>query len=231
MEKTPGNYGEESWAAVFGDFIFSPDVEDAAALMRIAQIAAVSETPFIGQASPKIFGVESLAETPDADDWKTSQNSSEGKLWAMLREMPESAYLGLTIPRILARMPYGAKNDPTENFAFEELDSPPYHNHYLWANGIFASALVLAQSFREAGSWEMERLVQDIDDVPMHLYKENGETKIKPGAEIVMTQKAAEKIIGQGLMPLISFRDSDRIRLARLQSVSASSESLRGKWS
>jgi type VI secretion system protein ImpC len=128
-------------------------------------------------------------------------------------------------------MPYGAKSEPTENFAFEELDSSPDHNHYLWANGIFACALVLAQSFREAEGWEMERLVQDIDAVPMHMYKENGETKIKPGAEIVMTQKAAEKIIGHGLMPLISFRDSDRLRLARLQSVASSAESLRGKWS
>jgi type VI secretion system protein ImpC len=76
----------------------------------------------------------------------------------------------------------------------------------------------------------MERFAQDLENLPVHIYKEAGETKIKPGAELVMTQNAAEKIMEHGLMPLISFKDSDRVRLARLQSISSHSYTLRGKW-
>jgi type VI secretion system protein ImpC len=228
-EETPGNYVDESWAAVFADFAFNPDVDDVAALMRVAEACADSDTPFIAQASAKILGVESLADAPDPREWRFSEVDSAEKLWTMLRDLPEAAYLGLTIPRLMLRMPYGEKNDPTENFSFEELDAAPVHNQYLWANSIFACAVLLAESFR-SGGWEMERFAQDLENLPVHIYKEAGETKIKPGAELVMTQNAAEKIMEHGLMPLISFKDSDRVRLARLQSISSNSSTLRGKW-
>lgn len=230
-EKTAGNYVDESWAAVCADFVFSPNVDDTATLMRIAQIAAATETPFIAGAGSKMLGVESLAETPDSSEWRISQDTSEGKLWAMLRDLPEAPFVGLAIPRFLARMPYGAKSDPTEHFSFEELNIlAPEHDFYLWSNPAFACALLLAQSFSEGG-WEMEKgFNQDIENLPMHLYKKDGETKIKPCAEVEMTQKGADKILENGLMPLISFRDSDRVKLGRLQSISDSSTSLRGKW-
>lgn len=229
-EKTRGNYGDESWAAVCANYVFDPNVDDAAALMRIAQIAADSETPFIAQAGSKILGVESIADNADAGDWKLTTGSTEAKLWTMLRDMPEAPYVGLAIPRLLARVPYGAKSEPTETFSFEELSASPEHDFYLWTNPAFACAVLLAESFRASG-WEMERgFAQDIENLPMHFYKENGENKAKPCAEIVMTQNGAEKIIGQGLMPLISFRDMDKVKLGRFQSISSSSTALPGKW-
>lgn len=231
-EKTRGSYVDESWAAVCADYVFNPDVDDTAALMRIAQIAADSETPFIAAASPKIFGIESLAETPDSRDWQISENTSEGKLWAMLRAMPEAEYVGLALPRMLIRMPYGAKSDPTENFSFEELNEfAPEHEFYLWANPAFACALLLAQSF-SANGWEMDqRFSQDVENLPLHMYKINGETKSKPCAETEMTQSAAERILEEGFMPLISYRDHDLVKLGRFQSIASSEKGLQGKWS
>ena len=229
-EKTVGMKDDESWALVCGNYTFNPDVDDIAALMRITEVAANADTPFIAQASPKILGIESLAETPDPSDWNLSANTSEGKLWAMLRDLPEASYLGLTIPRLMVRMPYGAKSDPTETFSFEELEASPEHSHYLWANSAFACALLLAQSFSSSG-WEMgQGLSQEIDNLPMHMYRADGETKVKPCAEVVMTLNAAEKILEHGLMALLSFRDSDRVRLARFQSIASPIKSLRGRW-
>jgi type VI secretion system protein ImpC len=132
---------------------------------------------------------------------------------------------------IYGAVPYGEKSEPTENFSFEELDAAsPAHKDYLWANPAFLCAMLLAQLFRESG-WDMTPgTARDIDDLPMHMYRTAGETKITPGAEVVMTLAAAEKILEQGLMPLISYRDSDRVRLARFQSISAPPKSLDGKW-
>ena len=227
-EKTAGTFGDESWAAVCANYVFKSDVDDTAALMRIAEACADSKTPFVAQADSEILGVKSFADEPDAANWKVAEDAPEAKLWAMLRGLPEASYLGLAVPRVLARLPYGAKTEPTETFAFEE--STTEHNQYLWANPSFACALLLAQSFRAFG-WEMgRRMAQDIDDLPMHIYKADGETAIKPGAEIFMTQNAAEKILEQGLMPLVSFRDSDRVRLVRFQSIAFPASALRGKW-
>lgn len=230
-EKTRGSYTDESWAAVCADYVFNFDVDDTALLMRVAQIAAASETPFIAAASSKLFGIASLANTPETSDWTISETSTKGKLWTMLRDLPEAGYVGLAVPRFLARMPYGTKSEPTENFAFEELnEAAPEHEYFLWANPAFACALLLANSFTQSG-WEMKRrFSQDVEDLPLYVYKENGETKTKSCAETLMTQAAAERILEQGLMPLISFRDTDRVKLGRFQSISRNDESLQGRW-
>ncbi len=77
----------------------------------------------------------------------------------MLRDLPEASYVGLTIPRFMARLPYGASTEPAESFDFEEFSgSVAEHNHYLWANSAFTCALLLAKSFSAAG-WEMKPVI------------------------------------------------------------------------
>lgn len=221
---------DKSFAAVFGNYNFTPNVDDAAALMRIAKISRAFETPFISHGRPDFLGAKSLAETPDSDDWHLAENSPAAKLWAMLRALPEAASLGLAVPRFMARLPYGADSEPTEHFAFEELTAPFKHEEYLWANPCFAIALLFAQSFTAYG-WELKRgFVQDIENLPMHLYTEAGAKEIKPCSEAILSQKAADKILDNGLMPIVSFRDRDTVRLLKLQSISDPPQYVVGKW-
>ena len=221
---------ENDWTLVCGNFAFEPSVDDAATLMRIAKIAQTSETPFIAQAGARILGIESLAETLESDDWGLPEDSNEGKLWEMLRSLPEASYVGLTLPRFLGRMPYGAKSDRVEAFSFEEILTPDDNRNYLWTNSSFACALLLAQSF-SLYEWELsENLVRDIDNLPLYVYKDTSQTIAKPITEVALRVNAAEKIIEHGLMPFVSFRDTDRIRLARFQSIASPPTVLKGKW-
>ena len=230
VEKTRRNSSQESWSAICANFAFKPDVDDIAILMRVAEIARDANAPFITQADSEILGVESLANTSDARHWSLPSDSPAAKLWSMLRALREASYLGLAIPRLMMRLPYGAKTEPIETFSFEELTTATGSENYLWANPSFACALLLAQSFTLYG-WEMKgRLLQDVEDLPMHIYKSEGETIIKPCAELFMTLKMAEKILEAGLMPLLSFRDSNRVRIAGFQSITLPSTPLNGKW-
>lgn len=218
----------ESWAVVLGNYGFAPNVDDIAALMRISQIAAASNTPFISHIRPDILGVNSLFEHSGSKDWIISEDSNEWKLWNTLRAAKESEFLGMAMPRFLARLPYGKDTDPTEVFSFEEFDGD--HNHYLWSNPAFACAFLLAKSFRKNG-WEMaENIGREIEGLPMHVYTEDSETKTKPCAEISMTEAGLQKMIDAGVMPLVSFRDSDRVRVGSFQSIALSEERIRGKW-
>lgn len=220
----------ETWAVACGNYAFSVNVDDIAALIRLAKIANSANTPFISHLKPNILGIKSMAETPDPHDWAISNQSNEGKLWATFRGLPESSYIGLAIPRLLARLPYGAETEPTETFSFEEFNGAFSHDDYLWFNPCFACALLLAQSFSRLG-WQMvQSFSQDIDDLPLHFFQENGETKTKPGAEVVLTQTACETILELGLMPFLSFRNSDTVRLARFQSVALPLSSIKGRW-
>ena len=218
------------WAVVCGDYTFKLNVDDVAVLIRLAKLGNVANTPFISHVRPEMFGFDSFDLDSVSDRWCVTEDSTEGKLWETLRSLSEANYLGLMSPRYLTRLPYGEKTEPTESFYFEELTELNEHEQYLWANPSFVCALLLAQSFQKYG-WEMEQnLIQDLDNLPIHLFQENGEAKTKPCAEIVMTQNNCEILLEQGLMPLISFRNSDRVRLGRFQSIALDSSVLSGRW-
>ena len=222
--------GADPWSLVCGNFEFELNVEDAATLIRIAKLASTANAPFISSVKPQMLGIDSLAETPSPSDWDYEDESDEGKLWTMLRTISEAPYLGLMAPRFLARLPYGAKTEPLEVFDFEEFSETKQHDKYLWTNASYACALLFAQSYAASG-WEMsQKLVQELDGLPVYLYKENTETITKPCAETQLTENACEILLDQGLMPLISFRDTDRIRVARFQSIAFPMKPLRGRW-
>lgn len=230
ISETDNQNGGEPWAFVCGNFAFCPTIEDVAVLIRLAKIASLADAPFLSHIRPEILGIKSFIESPNYEKWNFSDSTDAAKLWATLRSLPESEYLGLMIPRFLVRLPYGAETEPLDSFAFEEFAENPIHEQYLWANSSFACALLLAQSYREYG-WEMGRaLKQDIDGLPIHIYQLDGETITKPCAEIVLTQIACEKMMEYGLMPLLSFRNTDRVRLARFQSITSPVTVLKGKW-
>lgn len=231
ISETTDQIGGDSWAFVCGNYAFSPTVEDIAVLIRIAKISALANAPFISHIRPDILGIHSIYKSPNYEDWNFSTDTNEAKLWATIRSLPESEYLGLTIPRFLARLPYGNKTEPLDNFEFEEFIDNPVHDQYLWSNSSFICALLLAQSFR-LNNWEMgNTLNQDVENLPIHIYEADGEIITKPCAEVVFTQTACEKLMDYGLMPLLSFRDTDRVRLARFQSISNPVTKLKAKWS
>ncbi len=220
----------EPWAVVCGNYGFSAKVEDIATLMRIAQIGNAANTPFISHICPDLLGVKSLAESPSSGSWNISENSVEWKLWMALRDKKESEYLGMAMPRFLARLPYGNDTDPTEAFAFEEFTTSISHDNYVWINPSFACAYLLSKSFRKNG-WEMaDNIGREIDGLPLHVYQVEGETKYKPCAEIPMTEAGCQKMIDSGLIPLVSFRDSDRVRVASFQAIALSEVRIRGRW-
>ena len=231
VKDASGTLGGEPWTVVCGNYNFGLNVDDVATLIRFGKISTVANAPFISHIKPAMLGITSLAANPDPRDWQIAADSTEIKLWETVRGLPESEYIGLAIPRFLARLPYGAETEPTETFAFEELENFDNHNQYLWANPSFACALLLANSFSNSG-WEMGNALQTkIDGLPTHLFQQDGETKTKPCAEVVLTENACERLLEQGLMPLLSYRNSDLVRLARFQSIASPLKSLRGRWS
>lgn len=224
-------YTEKPWAILCGNYTFGQITEDVGALMRIAKIAELGNCPFISQIKPDIFEINSLEQIADGQKLRISEDSPSFKLWAALRSIPEASYLGLIPTRFIGRFPYGYETDPTETFAFEEIPSQLKHDEYLWINPCFAYILAIAREFQE-NEWDInQNTALTIDNLPMHMYRLDEVTKTKPCAEIEMTETNYNFILEQGLMTLISLRDSDKIRLSALRSISDKSSLLKGKWS
>ncbi len=132
-----------------------------------------------------------------------------GRHWEELRAIPEASYLGLAVPRFLLRLPYGARGSPTDGFPFEEMPSgAPLHAHLLWGNPALACLALLT-----AGD------ALNLEGLPIHTFQEDGEWKMTPCAEVWMTETQVLALIDLGLMPLVAFKDSDRVRLAGFRAI------------
>ncbi|MEN6320473.1 MAG: type VI secretion system contractile sheath large subunit [Syntrophaceae bacterium] len=227
VEHTIKMFGGEPWAVIVGNYRFNQGINDIVLLGRMAKIAWAAGAPFISSASDTVLGCESVAKCPDPDEWKETE---ENRVWDALRKIPEASYLGLALPRFLLRLPYGRDTVPVESLPFQEMPEQPVHEQYLWGNSSFACTYLLAQSFIEEGWGFQQGQVMDIEGMPLHVYKEQGESVAKPCAEVVLTEEAAEKILDKGLLLLLSYRNQDVIRLARFQSLADPPANLSGRW-
>ena len=228
VEESVETPGAEPWAIVVGSYSFGAGDEDAALLSRMAKIAHRARAPFLAEASSHLLGCFSLASSPHPRDWNAPRNLAKG--WADLRHQPESEAVGLTLPRFLLRLPYGEKTTPAESFDFEEFPDLPIHDDYLWGNPAFAVALLLAQSFSESGWGMRPGTAAAIERLPVHIYRRDGQPESKPCAEVLLTEDAAERMLEEGLMPLVSFKDRDMVRLVRFQSIADPLRPLAGPW-
>jgi type VI secretion system protein ImpC len=230
VKQTGETADEQPWAVLAGDFTFDRTRGDAEVLSRMAKLAQATGAPFIAAAHPRFLGCESLAATPDPDDWSAPADDEGRRLCEILRNLAEASFLGLALPRFLLRLPYGKDTDPIERLEFEEMAATPAHEEYLWGNPCYACVYLLAQAFTQQGWNFRPGIAQDIHGLPLHIYKEHGQSRAKPCAEAILTVRAAEAILNQGLMPLLSFVQQDVVRLARFQSWANPPTALFGRW-
>ena len=224
VEPSIGSEGGRPWTFLVGDFTFGPSRRDAALLWRLGEIGRLAGIPFLAAASPRFVGCDDLAATPDPDDWGPP-TAVEG--WSDLRQSAEASYLGLAVPRVMLRAPYGLESNSIETFPFAEFAEPPAHDSYLWGNPAFAVALLVGPSFDSAGHFESTCLDPSLTDLPLAIERsDDGDTQVKPCAEVLLGRRAVDRITEAGLMPLQSVRDQGIVRLANLVSIAASTAPL-----
>jgi type VI secretion system protein ImpC len=208
VEEAVDALGAQPWAVAAGNFAFSRTDPDIETLGRLAELMRIAGADPAG----------------DVDSSQTARH------WDSLRHSPAASWLGLALPRFLLRLPYGSRTEPVESFAFEEMPGTPDHQHYLWGNPAFACAYLLGQAFSSDG-WALRPGAHtEIGGLPLHVYEAGGEKRLKPCAELLMTESDAEWILDRGLMPLVSLKNQDAVRLLRFQSIAEPLAPLSGRW-
>lgn len=215
------------WSAIIGDYYFDARPEDIALLTALGAAAAACQAVFLGGARPHILGCSSPAELADAKYWSVGGDQRE--LWQALRRSPVADRIGLALPRLLGRLPYGQGGEEIDAFRFEELPERR-HEHYLWLNPAWACGRLLAQEFTRAG-WAMKPGDHvDLGALPAHHYSEDGESRLQPCAELLLSEATMVAMLEQGLMPLVSYRNQNTAVLGRFQSIAVPLRALAGPW-
>jgi type VI secretion system protein ImpC len=230
VEQTVGTPGALPWSLLVGNYTFDRTREDALLLARVSQLASLAGAPFLAGATSRVFGCLALSDYTDPRDWESSAPEEVEQVWKKLRSFPESAYLGLLAPRFLLRLPYGQKTDQIERFRFEEMPGVSVHEAYLWGNPAFAAAYLIGQAFMAQGWGLMLNRILEVDGLPLCVYDDDGEDRVKPCAEFIIGDRAFEAILDAGVMPLLTVANQDKARLARFQSLAEPATALAGRW-
>jgi type VI secretion system protein ImpC len=200
---------KREWGLLAGNFVFGQSADDARQLANLARTARGAGAPFLAEAQPP-------AQGEDAE-------------WRALRHSANARWIGLALPRFLLRLPYGAATSPVETLAFEEMTGS-VHGEYLWGNPAFACAYLIGQAFRSHGWQLLPGMQRRIDGLPLHVFREAGESVTKPCAEVLLTEHEAEELLESGLMPLASIKGQDAILVVQFCSLADPPAPLAGRW-
>ena len=117
------------------------------------------------------------------------------------------------MPRFLARLPYGAKTDPVDEFDFEEDVEGADHSKFAWANSAFAMAVNINRAFKEFGWCTQIRGVESggaVEGLPVHTFPtDDGGVDMKCPTEIAISDRREKELADCGFMPLIHRKNTD----------------------
>ena len=115
-----GTPGGEPYGALIGDYEWTNHPDDIETLRLMSNVAAGAFAPFISGASASMFGFREWTELSRPRDLAKIFETQEYTKWRSLRDSEDSRFLNLVMPRVIARLPYGAATKPIDEFAYEE---------------------------------------------------------------------------------------------------------------
>lgn len=212
-EQEYGQFGGEPFGAIVGDYFFDQTPADVELLGEMAKIAAASHCPFISGASPNLMQMESWQELANPRDLTKIFLTPEYAAWRSLRESDDSKYIGLCMPRFLARPPYGATTNPVEEFDFEEDTVGADHSKYSWANAAYAMATNINRSYKLYGWGSRIRGIESggaVENLPLHTFpSDDGGVDQKCPTEIAISDRREAELSKAGLLSMIHRKNSD----------------------
>lgn len=206
---TPGG---EPIGAVISSYEFDASPQDIALLRNISKVAAAAHMSFIGSVGPAFFLKNSMEDVAAIKDIGNYFDRAEYIKWKSFRDTDDSRYIGLTMPRVLGRLPYGPDTVPVRSFNYIEEVKGPDHEKYLWTNASFAFAANMVRSFINNGWCVQIRGPQAggaVQDLPIHLYDLGTGNQVKIPSEVMIPETREFEFANLGFIPLSYYKNRD----------------------
>ncbi|MEA5217505.1 type VI secretion system contractile sheath large subunit [Enterobacter cloacae] len=228
-EEEYGQLGGEPYGCLVADYHFDHSAPDVDLLSSIGKVAASAHMPFITGASPSVMQMDSWQELANPRDLtKIFTQNLEYAAWNSLRQSEDSRYIGLAMPRFLARLPYGINTNPVDNFNFEEDTDGANHSKYVWSNAAYAMAVNINRSFKHYGWCTMIRGVESggvVEELPCHTFPtDDGGVDMKCPTEIAISDRREAELAKNGFIPLVHRKNTDYAAFIGAQSLQKPAE-------
>ena len=215
-----GTPGGEPYGALIGDYEWTAHPEEMETLRLVSNVAAGAFAPFISAAGAGMFGFKDWTDLAKPRDIAKIFESQEYMKWRSFRESEDSRFVSLVLPRVIARLPYGAATKPVEEFVYEEAPSdatgaarPMQHSEYCWMNAAYVMGARLSDAFAKNGFCVAIRGAEGggkIENLPAHVFtSDDGDLDTKCPTEIGITDRREFELSNQGFLPLCHYKNTD----------------------
>lgn len=223
-ESEYGTFGGVPFSSFVGDFQFDNTPQDIDLLEQISHVAAAAHAPFLSAIAPGMLSMNNFSDMPRPRDMAKMFETTDYARWRSFRQTEDSRYVGLTLPRVLGRMPYGAKTIAVETFGFEEkIQENEVGSDYLWVNSAFELAGRIVDSFEEYGWCATIRGVEGgglVKALPAYNYvSESGERLMQCPTQVAVSDRREKELSDLGFIPLVHCKGTDYAAFFAVQSV------------
>jgi type VI secretion system protein ImpC len=206
-------FGGEPFGVLIGDYYFNHTPPDVELLGEISKIAAFAHAPFIAGADPGVMQMDSWQELRNPRDLSKIFDTPEYAGWRALRASEDARFIGLTMPRILARLPYGRHANPIAEFEFEEGGHSNDSSCFTWLNAAYAMAVNINRSFKAYGwcarIWGVET-GGAVEGLPIHrFWHDDGSADTMCPTEVAIPDRREAELARAGFIPLVHHKNSN----------------------
>lgn len=210
-EEEYGTFGGAPFGLLVGDYEFDASSPDVQLLTDMSKVAAAAHAPFISGTSPGMFDMDSLTNIGVPGDLAKLFESTQYIKWREFRESEDSRYVGLVLPHILLRLPYGPKTVPVEGFHYEEKVGED-HGKFLWGNAAYALGQRITNAYSLHRWCAAIRGVEGgglVEGLPVHVFKTSeGDLAAKCPTEVAITDRRENELSELGFVALCYRKNS-----------------------
>jgi type VI secretion system protein ImpC len=218
-----GQLGGEPYGALVADYHFSHAPTDVQLLRDLSKVASAALAPLVTGADPNLLGMDSWRELMNPRDIGKLMDTPDYAAWKGLRDQVDSRYVALCMPRVLSRLPYGAKSEPVEEFALEEETDGQRGEKYGWMNAAYVMAANINRAYKEYGWTVRIRGVEsggEVLNLPLHTFPtDDGGVDMKCPTEIAITDRREAELSKAGLISIIHRKNTDKAAFIGAQSL------------
>jgi len=221
-EEEYGVFGGAPFSALLGNYEFGRGPEDIELLEKISNVAASAHAPFLTGTAPDMLNMDSFSTIDAPRDMAKIFDSAEYAKWKSFRQSEDSRYVGLCLPHILMRLPYGKNGASIEGFNYEEGVDGSDHNKYLWGNAAWSLGSRLTAAFANYGWCAAIRGVEGgglVEGLPTHTFTtDQGDVALKCPTESPITDRREKELADLGFVPLLHCKGTDYAAFFSVQS-------------
>jgi len=209
-EQPYGELGAAPFGLLIGNFDFGQSPEDVELLEKIGQIAAQAFAPFIAGVDPDMFGIKSFQHLAIPRDLTKVFDTTSYAKWKSFRRSEDARYVGLALPRILLRSPYGVR--PEEPDAYRHVEDIRSPENLLWGNAAFAFATCIANALSRYGWCGAIRGVEGgglVEGLPTWVLEADADGEFRSGVEVMVANSREKELSELGFLPLVQVREGD----------------------